>query len=202
MAETAVRDLSPRESRREARRARLVGAALHLFATQGFNDTSVDEVVARARTSKSAFYEFWGSKEDCVRDQISEQGSALLDRVFAEASEGADHRDRMRRGISRFVRECVAEQQLARVLLVEAVGVSPAVEAARHAVEDHFAHVIEAEVRRHGQGDELYEQIDAAVFGRAVVGAVYEATSYFLREPGIESEGLIAGLCRIFAPYR
>ena len=191
---------TPRETRREARKARLVEAALHLFATQGFNETSVDDVVAMARTSKSAFYEFWGSKEDCVRDQISAQGSALLEVVFTEAAEGADHRDRMRRGIASFVRECLARRQLARVLLVEAVGVAPAVEAARHAMEDHFAHLIEAEVRRNAGDDPFYEQIDAAVFGRAVVGATYEATAYFLREPEVDAEGLIRGLCAIFAP--
>lgn len=200
MIETAAREGSARESRRQARKDRLAGAALDLFATQGFIETSVDDVVALARTSKSAFYEFWSSKEDCVRDQIAELGSALLERVFEEAAEGADHRDRMRRGIARFVRECVAQQQLARVLLVEAVGVSSAVEAARHAVEDHFAHLIEAEVRRHGGGDPLYVQVDAALFGRAVVGAVYEATSYFLREPNVDAEALIVGLCAIFAP--
>ena len=191
---------TPRESRREQRKTRLVDAALHLFATQGFNETSVDDVVAMARTSKSAFYEFWGSKEDCVRDQITEKGGLLLDVVFTEAAEGVDHRDRMRRGITRFVRECVNYRELARVLLVEAVGVSPAVEAARHAVQDHFAHLIEAEVRHNAADDPFYENIDPSVFGRAVVGAVYEATAHFLRDPEVDTERLVRGLSAIFAP--
>ena len=189
-----------RESRREQRKTRLVDAALHLFATQGFNETSVDDIVAAARTSKSAFYEFWSSKEDCVRDQISEKGGMLLDVVFTEAAEGVDHRDRMRRGITRFVRECVNYRELARVLLVEAVGVSPAVEAARHAVQDHFAHLIEAEVRNNAADDRFYENIDPSVFGRAVVGAVYEATAHFLRDPEIDTDRLVRGLSAIFAP--
>lgn len=189
-----------REARREQRKARLVDAALHLFAMQGFNETSVDDIVTLARTSKSAFYEFWSSKEDCVRDQISEKGGLLLDVVFTEAASGSGHRDRMRRGIRRFVSECVNQRELARVLLVEAVGVSPAVEAARHAVQDHFAHLIEAEVRSNAADDRFYENIDPGVFGRAVVGAIYEATAHFLRDPEVDTERLVRGLCAIFAP--
>jgi AcrR family transcriptional regulator len=195
---TAAR--TPREARRQERKARLVAAALRLFSTEGFNETSVDDIVAAARTSKSAFYEFWGSKEDCVRDQLSEQGGALIDRVFTAAAAGADHRDRLRRGIAYFVTECDRHRDLARVLLVESVGVSPAVEAARHAVQDHFAHIVEAEVRRNAAADAFYREIDPAVFGRAVVGAVYEATAYFLREPDVATEQLVRGLCAIFAP--
>src|SRR5258708_38309272 len=98
---------TPRESRRQERKARLVNAALRLFSTEGFNETSVDDIVSAARTSKSAFYEFWSSKEDCVRDQLSEQGGALIDRVFTIAANGADQRDRMLRGSVYFVFEYV-----------------------------------------------------------------------------------------------
>ena len=55
-----------REERRAARRSRLLEAALELVAARGLNDTTVDDVVAAARTSKSAFYEFWASREELV----------------------------------------------------------------------------------------------------------------------------------------
>jgi len=189
-----------REERREARKQRLAEAAMRLFAADGFNETSVDDIVAGARTSKSAFYEFWTSKEDCVRDLLEEQGGALIAEVFEVSAAGADHRERMRRGIAHFVRYCAARAQLARVLLVEAVGVNPAVEEARHRVLGRFAHIVEAEVRAHGAGDPFYREIDPEVFGRAVVGAVYETTSHFLVDPEIDLEALIRGLCAIFAP--
>lgn len=192
--------LEAREQRRNERRTRLVEAAMHLFATRGFNVTSVDDIVAAAHTSKSAFYEFWGSKEDCVRDQLVEQGGALINAVFIAAAEGVDHRDRLRRGIGRFVGLCMEFRELASVMLVEAVGVSPAVEAARHAVQDRFAHLIEAEVRANAPDDGFYELVDPAVFGRAVVGACYEATAHSLRNPGTDVGTLARGLASIFAP--
>jgi AcrR family transcriptional regulator len=189
-----------REERREGRKQRLAGAAMRLFAADGFNETSVDDIVAGARTSKSAFYEFWTSKEDCLRDLLEGQGGALIAEVFDFSAAGLDHRDRLRRGIAHFVRYCAARAQLARVLLVESVGVNIEVEEARHRVLGRFAHIVEAEVRAHGAGDPFYREIDPEVFGRAVVGAVYEATSHFLVDPEVDLEALIRGLCAIFAP--
>lgn len=189
-----------REGRREARRQRLIDAAVELFATAGFNQTSVDDIVARAKTSKSAFYEFWGSKEDCVRALLDEMGARVVEAVFQEAARGSDHRDRMRRGIAEFVNECWTHKALARVLLVESVGVSPAVEEARRRFQARFAHLVEAEVRNNAGDDPFYEEIDPDVFGRAVVGACHEAVAHFLTVHGAERDSVIRGLTSIFAP--
>src|SRR5262249_62188030 len=84
--------------RREARRQRLLDAALKLFSELGFHDTSVDEVVAHARTSKSAFYEHFESKEDCFRMLLDQEGGALIALVRGAAGGGQDHRRRARLG--------------------------------------------------------------------------------------------------------
>lgn len=191
-----------REERREARRQRLASAAVDLFATVGFNQTSVDGIVARAKTSKSAFYEFWSSKEDCVRALLDEMGTLVVEAVFMAAAQGADHRDRIRRGIAEFVTECWTHQALARVLLVESVGVSPAVEDARRRFQSRFAHLVEAEVRQNAGDDPYYDGVDPEVFGRAVVGAVHEAVAHFLTVTDYDSGALIGGLTAVFAPDR
>jgi AcrR family transcriptional regulator len=187
--------------RREARRARLLDAALHLFAELGFHDTSVDEVVAQARTSKSAFYEHFESKEDCFRVLLQKEGGALIDAVHAAATEGADHRERLRLGISAFVNTCASRSRVARLLLVESVGLSPSIEEVRHALHAEFAGITESEVRyAQEHGDQALAGIDPAVYGRAVVGAVNEATSWFL-EAGAsgDPQALADQLVRVFA---
>jgi len=95
--------LATRQERKEARRRRLLSAALLIMSERGYNDTSVDQVVAQARTSKTTFYEFFDSKEDCVRDLLAREGGSLIHAVTSAAAQGADHRDRMRRGITAFV---------------------------------------------------------------------------------------------------
>jgi AcrR family transcriptional regulator len=190
-----------RLERKEARRRRLLGAALLILAERGYNETSVDQVVAQARTSKSTFYEFFESKEDCVRELLEREGGSLIHTVTSAAAQGADHRDRMRRGITAFVHACANQRELAQVLLVESVGISPAIEAVRHELQGRFAAVVEEEARRAAADhDPFYAAVDPVVFGRAVIGAVNEATGHFLDRPGADAEALAGGLCRIFAP--
>ena len=176
--------------RREARRQRLLGAALRLFAELGFHDTSVDEVVSEARTSKSAFYEHFESKEDCFRVLLEQEGGALMAAVHAAAAAGDDHRERMRLGIAEFVNACARRSRVARLLLVESVALSPSIERVRHRLHADFAGMVESEVRyMRDHGDMSLTDIDPAVYGRTVVGAVNEVTSWFLetgatRDPG------------------
>ena len=190
-----------RLERREARLRRLLGAALVILAERGYNETSVDQIVAQARTSKSTFYGFFESKEDCVRDLLEREGGSLIHTVTSAAAQGSDHRDRMRRGIKAFVRACAGQRELAQVLLVESVGVSERIESVRHELQGRFAAVVEEEARRAAADqDAFYAAVDPIVFGRAVVGAVNEATGHFLNRPGADPEALADGLCRIFAP--
>jgi AcrR family transcriptional regulator len=193
--------LATRQERKEVRRRRLLAAALLILSERGYNDTSVDQVVAQARTSKTTFYEFFDSKEDCVRDLLAREGGSLIHTVTSAAAQGADHRDRMRRGITAFVHACAAQRELARVLLIESVGISERIEAVRNELQGRFAAVVEEEARRAAADDDVfYAVVDPVVFGRAVVGAVSEATGHFLGRPGADPEALADGLCRIFAP--
>lgn len=187
-------------ARREARRQRLLEAALHLFAELGYHDTSVDEVVSRARTSKSAFYQHFESKEDCLRVLLEQEGGALMAAVHTAAQAGVDHGERMRLGVTAFVRACAGRSRVARLLLVESVGVSPTIEAIRHRLHAEFAGMVEAGVRyAQDRGDPALAGRDPALYGRAVVGAVNEATSWFL-ETGAsgDPDRLADQLCRAF----
>ena len=188
------------EVRREARRRRLLEAALSLFVEQGFHDTSVEDVVAAARTSKSAFYEHFESKEDCFRVLLEHEGGSLIDAVHAAARDGADHRERLRLGIAAFVHTCASRSRVAQLLLVESVGLSPSIEELRHRLHADFAGITESEVRyAQEHGDPALAGIDPAIYGRAVVGAVNEATSWYLEAgaPG-DPQDLADQLCRAF----
>ncbi len=171
-----------------------------MFAARGYHETSVDDIVARARMSKSAFYEQFDSKEHCFREVLSQEGGELIHAVIAAAAGGQDHRDRMRRGICAFVVACYKRSAVARLMMVESVGLSASVEEVRHQLQERFAHMVAEEVRLALLDDEFYANQDPQVFGRAVVGAVNDAVGYFLTHPGADAESLADSLCRIFAP--
>ena len=189
-----------KEARLEQRRRRLLLAGLDLFAERGFEETSVGAIVARARMSKSAFYEHFTTKEHCFREILEAEGGELIRDVLAVAATGHNHRDRLRLGITRFVLACFERSTVARLLIVESVGLSASVDRVRHEVQGRFAEAVAEEVRHAKQHDELYADLDPVVFGRAAVGAVNEAVSYFLTHPGAGAESLAESLCRIFAP--
>jgi AcrR family transcriptional regulator len=189
-----------RDARAEKRRRRLAEAALELFAARGYNVTSVEEIVARARMSKSAFYEFFSSKEHCFRELLTLEGGAVIEAVLADAATGHNHRERLRLGITRFVRSCFERSAVARVLIVESVGLSAGVDQVRHDLQVRFANAVAEEVRHAMLHDPFYADKDPVVFGRAVVGAVNEAVGYFLTHPGVDVRSLAESLCRIFAP--
>jgi AcrR family transcriptional regulator len=189
-----------RDARVDRRRKRVADAALHLFATRGYNVTSVDDIAARAKTSKSAFYEFFKSKEDCFRELLAGEGGALIHEVLAEAASGHNHHERLRRGITKFVQSSFERSSVARLLIVESVGLSAGVDQVRQELQSRFADAVAEEVRHAMLHDPFYADKDPEVFGRAVVGAVNDAVGYFLTHPGVEANALAESLCGIFAP--
>ena len=201
MALRAQQDVDARRrARLERRRQRLLDAALVLFADKGFHPTSVEDVVAGARMSKSAFYEFFQSKEDCFCALLDQEGGAMIRQVVDAAALGADHRDRMCRGIDAFVGSCVSQAPVARMMVVESVGLTERVEELRRRLMGRFVEMVAEEVRiATADGDEFYAAVDPGVFGRAVVGAVNEAVGHLLNEGG-DPGAVAGGLCRIFAP--
>src|SRR5437763_1651282 len=147
MATATAPSLSPgvesrRRARFELRRRRLLTAALELFAEHGYEETSVGAIVARARMSKSAFYEFFTTKEHCFREVLGAEGGALIHDVLADAATGHNHHERLRLGISRFVRTCFERSPAARVLIVESVGLSAAVDELRQEVQGRLADAV------------------------------------------------------------
>jgi AcrR family transcriptional regulator len=70
-----------REQKREETRRRLTRAGQRLFAEQGFEGTSVDEIAAAAGVSRRTFFHYFGSKEDVVLSRHDDFERALLDAI-------------------------------------------------------------------------------------------------------------------------
>jgi len=62
-------------------RARLVAAAFDLFEEQGFHETTVEDITARAGTGRTTFFRYFPGKEDVVfpdHDRLLDQVDARL----------------------------------------------------------------------------------------------------------------------------
>lgn len=76
-----MEDVSDRLWDRTRRRVQeeVVDAALALFLEHGFEETTVDEVVAAAGISRRSFFRYFGTKEDIVFGDLAEQGPVILE---------------------------------------------------------------------------------------------------------------------------
>jgi AcrR family transcriptional regulator len=76
--------LERRAAQGAATRASLLVAALELFGSEGFADTSLDDVVARAQVTKGALYHHFGSKEGLFAAVYEQLQHDVSDRVVEE----------------------------------------------------------------------------------------------------------------------
>jgi AcrR family transcriptional regulator len=70
-----------REQKREETRGRLMREGQRLFAEQGFDRTSVDEIAAAAGVSRRTFFHYFDSKEDVVLARKDDFERALLEAI-------------------------------------------------------------------------------------------------------------------------
>ena len=138
------------DERRGDRRARLLETATEAFGTQGYRATTIEALCAGAGVSTRNFYEEFGSREKlliAVHDEINARVLAAV----VEALESVDPDDmvaRVRAATRAYFDVMTHDRRWARIAVVESVGVSPEVEAARREAIGRFVTLIEFESER------------------------------------------------------
>ncbi len=191
------------DQRRIDRRRRLLEAALDRFTANGFPGTSITEVCRAAGVAPVQFYE-----EFTGRDALL---AALYDEIVAESlaavravSEGAPATvtARIRAGLAAFCHSLLDDPRRARIVGVEIVGVSGAIEARRREVLREFAGFVCDEflmLESAGIPVRVHDPVALAVTSMALVGGVHEAMVDWLLEPSpIPLPAVVDALTELF----
>jgi AcrR family transcriptional regulator len=110
-------------------RERLISAMVEAVNTNGYLATSVADVLALARVSRSAFYELFRDKEDCFL-ACYDRGTGLLSAgLLAALAQGGPWQQRIRRAYAAVTATFAEHPHLARVCMVEALAAGPAANA-------------------------------------------------------------------------
>ena len=154
-------------------RSRILEAAVTVFASKGYHDTKVDDIVAESKTSKGSFYFYFPSKQDIFL--------ALVD-TFADLLEN-QLRERIASETSGMARVDLAlhvcleifgkYRGLAKIALVQATGLGIAFEEKRRAVNERFIKIIQENLDE-AVVDGSIPALDTEVAACAWMGAINE----------------------------
>ena len=192
------RGLRPVE-RREARRARLLEAALEQFGTAGWSGTSITGLCAAANVSPRHFYELYPGREELLTELYDGLVAEAVAAVRAAQGDAEPTvAGQVRSGVEAVVHALGSDSRRARVVLLEVVGVSPGLGEHRRRVIDAFAGVVtDGHARLVDAG-----QVRPQPFGPlalALVGAVNEVMSaWLLAEPQPPLPDLVPPLVQVF----
>ncbi len=163
--------------RRSARRQRLLDAGLEHIATRGYAGTTIEAICVAAGVTARHFYEEFGSREDLLAGVFDETVAATVAEIDttldASSLDPAELEERVHSGLDALLRTFLGDPRRARVVCIESVGVSPAMEARRREVLRGFATILEREAGRL-VSEGIARTGDATLTSRALVGGVNE----------------------------
>lgn len=187
------------EQRVAVRRERLLAAALEVFATRGFHASKVRDVCREAGLTERYFYESFTDKEallgtlteTIVADLVEASGPSIA-RVTTDL-DGA-----IRSAARVIVHSLTDDPARARILFVEMVGVSPAIEQRRRELIGALVDVVSGAALAAQGASGTQRPIEVELIARALVGAAQELLIAFARnELALDQELLIAGVERL-----
>jgi AcrR family transcriptional regulator len=157
----------------EKTRSRILDAAADVFADKGYYDARVDEIVEISHTSKGAIYHHFPSK-NYIFFALIDKFTELLEERLKTAIEKEEH------GLQRLdvaLKVCMQtfgqHRRLAKITLVQAVGLGESFETKRRKINDRFAEFIK-EYLDQAVADGSIPAMDTEVVARAWMGALNE----------------------------
>lgn len=170
--------LVPGRSVQRSSRARLLEAMADGIAACGYPDTTVADVVRRAKTSRRTFYQHFPDREACFLALLSEHCTQVIRRIRMSVDVGASAHLQVRQAIEAWAEYCDAHPGVAKAFVRDAPAVrSPA---ARRQVQ--FTEAFVALVQS------LCEQTDLGPVSRPraiiVVGGLLELAGWTLDNDG------------------
>lgn len=154
-------------------RQKILDAAVQVFSRKGYHDTRVDDIVTESETSKGAVYFHFPSKEQIFLALVDEFAGLLENKLMGAISgqvsgvRGVDAA--LRTGLETFGKY----RGLAKIFMVQAVGLGAAFEQKRLQILDRFASVIKAYLDQAvAEGD--IQPLDTQITAYAWIGAINE----------------------------
>lgn len=157
----------------EHTRGRILDAALNVFASKSYHEASVDEIVEQSHTSKGSVYFHFPNKQTlflALVDKFADTLERRVNEAIAREDEGIRRVDAALRAV---LETFGKYRSLAKILLVQAVGLGTAFEEKRLQVHDRFAGLIRIYLDQAVEVGDI-APVDTEVVSYAWMGAINE----------------------------
>jgi AcrR family transcriptional regulator len=160
-------------------RTRILEAAVRVFAEKGYHETRMDDIVSASNTSKGSLYFHFPNKQEIFFGLIETFAGLLESRLkdsLASEQHGVEQVDS---ALTVSLRLFSQYRALAKIVLVQAVGLGAAFEQRRRAINDRFAAIIQGRIEQGTRDGSLPAQ-NAELAARAWVGALNEIVIHWI----------------------
>jgi AcrR family transcriptional regulator len=154
-------------------RQRIMDAALNVFSRKGFHDTRIDDIADEAQSSKGGVYFHFPGKEQLFLALIEEFARLLEERLTASIAAEPRGIRRVEAALQAGLSVFGEYNQLAKIFLLQAVGLGQTFESKRLEILDRFAGLIQQHLDE-AVADGNIEPIDTEIVAHAWVGAINE----------------------------
>ena len=167
---------------------RILAAALEVFAAKGYHGAVVDDIVEVSKSSKGAFYHYFPSKQGIFLTLMDELASTVERGVETAIAAEQGALAKVEAALRVVVETAAAQRDLARILLIEAVGLGPELEAKRLDIHRRFAGMIQRHLD-HAVAEQSISPQDTELLARAWLGALNEIVTQWL----VRGDGSLTG---------
>lgn len=160
-------------------RERILNAAINIFSQKGYHDTRVDEIVAASETSKGAVYFHFPSKQDIFLGLVDEFALRLerqLIKVIEQEHSGVNKVDA---ALAACMLTFEKYHKLAKIFLIQAVGLGSPFEIKRQEIHDHFSGLVKSYLDEALLDGDIPE-MDTGIAALAWMGAINEVVMHWV----------------------
>ncbi|HWV39578.1 MAG TPA: TetR/AcrR family transcriptional regulator [Vulgatibacter sp.] len=177
MAEGAA---SAREQARGDKRARIVEAAIRVFADRGFHRATVAEVAREADVADGTIYLYFKNKDDLLACLFEERMAELNALMTAELEKVDGALERVRCFVKTHLRMVRERPALAQVLIVELRQSARLIKAHKATGFASYLDIIGGIIQAGVKDGSIRETVDAKAIRRAIFGALDEVALSWL----------------------
>lgn len=121
------------QERKDLKRKHIIDTAVKVFVLKGYYGASVKDIVEEADISVGTFYFYFKNKEELFETLYVELSEELFERTIFKAMQNINNKIDLgfSRAITFFLKVIDLNRPLAKIMLIEAVGLNPKFEARR-----------------------------------------------------------------------